>query len=140
MADRVNKEQRSRNMGQIRKFGNRSTEMRMVALLKSHRIKGWRRHVRLPGRPDFVFRDVRLVIFVDGCFWHNCPRCKWTPMSNVNYWRAKFAMNKARDRNADRALRNAGWNVLRIWEHSLKKPTTVLARISRLLNKKTAGV
>ena len=133
MADRITPEQRSRNMSLIRKFGNRSTEMRMIALFRTNNLKGWRRHVSLPGRPDFVFRDRRVAVFVDGCFWHSCPRCNWTPTSNIRYWSQKFALNRARDRSANRALRASGWQVLRIWEHSLKNPTRVISRLKHLL-------
>ncbi|MCI0462562.1 MAG: very short patch repair endonuclease [Gemmataceae bacterium] len=133
--DRHSKEQRSRNMARIRKFGNESTEMRMLRLFRQHGIKGWRRHLDLPGRPDFTFRRERVVLFIDGCFWHRCPRCNWTPASNTEYWAAKFARNLATDRDANRALRRAGWKVLRIWEHWLKQePERVVARITRALS------
>lgn len=134
MADCHTKEQRSRNMSRIRKFGNESTELRLARLLRQHGIRGWRRHLPLPGRPDFTFRQERVVVFVDGCFWHRCPRCNWTPSDNRAYWEAKFARNLEKDRLADRALREAGWRVLRIWEHVLKKqPRRVIARILRAL-------
>lgn len=132
MADRHTKEQRSRNMSRIRKFGNESTEMRMIALFRQYGISGWRRHLKLPGRPDFAFRQERVAVFVDGCFWHCCPICNWRPASNRSYWKAKFALNVARDRAANRALRTAGWKVLRIWEHSVKEePDRVVARVQR---------
>jgi DNA mismatch endonuclease (patch repair protein) len=133
MADRHSPEQRSRNMSRIRKFGNASTEMVLVRLFRSHGITGWRRHLALPGRPDFTFRRERVVVFVDGCFWHQCSRCNWTPSNNKDYWEGKFARNRAADRAADRALRNAGWRVLRIWEHSLKQPDRVIARVRLVL-------
>src|SRR5439155_3796255 len=119
-------------------FGNRSTEMRMLMLLRQHRLTGWRRHARLPGRPDFVFLREMVAVFIDGCFWHCCPRCNWTPASNTAYWQAKFAMNKARDRDADKALRRAGWIVIRVWEHSLKDPPGVMTRIARALDLRRA--
>jgi DNA mismatch endonuclease (patch repair protein) len=133
MADRHTKKQRSYNMSRIRKFGNDTTEIRMIGLLQADGIKGWRRHLPLPGRPDFTFRQARVVVFVDGCFWHGCPRCNWTPTSNTEYWKTKFAGNRAKDRAANRALRRSGWTVMRIWEHSLKQPARVLARLRRAL-------
>jgi DNA mismatch endonuclease (patch repair protein) len=133
MVDRVGRDERSRNMSLIRKFGNRSTELQLVSLLRLYGLKGWRRHVGLPGRPDFAFFSRRVAVFVDGCFWHNCPRCRWIPASNVEYWKRKFARNRARDRKADRELREAGWRVIRVWEHSLKRPVAVIARIKRAL-------
>ena len=135
MADRHSREQRSHNMSRIRKFGNESTERRLVRLFRQHGVKGWRRHLPLPGRPDFTFRKERVVVFVDGCFWHHCPRCNWTPASSTDYWEAKFARNAATDNEANRALRRAGWKVVRVWEHTLKQqPGRVIARIRRALS------
>lgn len=133
MADRHTTEQRAHNMSRIRKFGNASTELKMVSLFRRHGITGWRRHLKLPGRPDFTFGRERVVVFVDGCFWHACPRCNWKPASNREYWEAKFARNIANDRDADHALRKIGWKVIRIWEHSLKHPARVVGRIRRTL-------
>ena len=82
------------------------------------------RHLSLTVRPDFVFPESRTVIFVDGCFWHGCPRHATKPRNNAAFWRKKLAGNKARDRKVNRALRRAGWQVLRIWEHELQKRGT----------------
>ena len=70
-------------------------------------------------KADFVFRQTRLAVFVDGCFWHACPKHATQPKNHRAFWRKKFARNKARDRLVTRALRRAGWRVLRIWEHEL---------------------
>jgi DNA mismatch endonuclease (patch repair protein) len=85
-------------------------------------------------KADFVFRQARLAIFVDGCFWHGCPRHATQPQNNRVFWKRKFAKNKARDRLVNRNVRSAGWRVLRIWECSLKKnPLNCLRRIQRVL-------
>jgi DNA mismatch endonuclease (patch repair protein) len=76
-----------------------------------------------------------VVVFVDGCFWHGCRRCKWVPASNRKYWRAKFVLNQSKDRRANLALRRAGWTVIRIWEHSLKQPGRVIARLRQALTR-----
>ena len=68
---------------------------------------------------DFVFRRERVAVFVDGCFWHGCPRHGTMPAGNRAFWQAKLARNAERDRAVTRALRKAGWKVLRIWEHDL---------------------
>ncbi len=70
-------------------------------------------------RPDFVFSKLRLAVFVDGCFWHACPKHCRTPTGNRAYWRAKLTRNQTRDRLVTRTLHKAGWRVLRIWEHGL---------------------
>ena len=76
---------------------------------------------RLTVRPDFVFRQVRLALFVDGCFWHGCPRHATKPANNRAFWKKKLAGNKTRDRVVNRTLRRAGWKVVRIWEHALPR-------------------
>lgn len=132
--DRHTTEQRSNNMSRIRKFGNGSTELRTASLFRAHRIKGWRRHLQLPGRPDFTFRRERVVIFLDGCFWHCCPQCNWQPASNTDYWGPKLEKNVAKDREADSQLVRRGWVVIRIWEHEVKaSPESCIARIRSAL-------
>jgi DNA mismatch endonuclease, patch repair protein len=76
---------------------------------------------RLTVRPDFVFRTARTAIFVDGCFWHGCPRHATQPKNNREFWRAKLAANRRRDALVTRTLRRAGWRVVRIWECDLAK-------------------
>ncbi|HZQ46627.1 MAG TPA: very short patch repair endonuclease [Verrucomicrobiae bacterium] len=129
MADIFKKQIRSRVMAAIRSKGNKATELRLVAILRATGIRGWRRHQPLPGRPDFVFRRERLVIFVDGCFWHGCPRHFRMPKSNREYWERKLGRNIRRDRGNNKSLRKAGWQVLRFWQHSLDKPHLVASRI-----------
>ncbi|WGX99438.1 very short patch repair endonuclease [Nocardioides sp. L-11A] len=68
-------------------------------------------------RPDIVFTKPKVAVFVDGCYWHSCPEHGTQPKSNADYWRPKLARNVERDREHDAALREAGWTVVRIWEH-----------------------
>jgi len=86
-------------------------------------------------RPDFVFRELRVAVFVDGCFWHGCPRCYIRPGQNRKFWDAKHATNKERDRKVNRALKAAGWTVLRLWEHelALKRRKGLLRKLERVL-------
>lgn len=133
MADNLTASQRSFAMSRIRSKGNHSTEMRLVKMLKAAKVTGWRRHGKMAGRPDFVFPRVRVVVFVDGCFWHGCSACFRPPKSNVEYWERKIARNKKRDRDARAKLKATGWRVLRLWEHSLCSPESVLRRIKRTL-------
>jgi DNA mismatch endonuclease (patch repair protein) len=73
------------------------------------------------GHPDFIFRAARFAVFVDGCFWHGCPKHCKIPTGNRAFWKRKFTANKARDRRVNRVLRQTGWRVIRIWEHDLAK-------------------
>lgn len=68
-------------------------------------------------RADVVFRRSRVVVFVDGCFWHSCPEHATSPGRNISYWGPKLARNVERDRAGDAALSAAGWHVVRVWEH-----------------------
>lgn len=122
MADAMSPGLRSELMSRIRSSGNLTTEVAMVRIMRLHRISGWRRQAKLFSfRPDFVFRRERVVVFVDGCFWHACPIHGTRPKSNVDFWDAKLDRNVARDRRADRELSDSGWKVVRFWEHSVKR-------------------
>ena len=119
--DVFTKAKRSAVMAAIRSRGNKATELRMVALFRAHGITGWRRHARVFGKPDFVFRAGRIAVFVDGCFWHGCPRHGTMPAGNRAFWMAKLTRNAARDREVNRTLRKTGWRVVRVWECDLAK-------------------
>lgn len=80
-----------------------------------------------------MFSQTRVVVFVDGCFWHNCQQCKFKPSSNVKYWEEKFARNKIRDEYVNRALKARGWRVIRIWEHELRNPAQIEKRLRGLM-------
>ncbi len=107
--------------------------MRLVCLLKASRLTGWRRHQPVFGKPDFVFPEAKLAVFVDGCFWHGCPKCYRRPKSNVPYWRSKIKRNRKRDLQVRRELRKQGWAVLRFWECQLKDAAKVSLRIRKAL-------
>jgi DNA mismatch endonuclease, patch repair protein len=133
MADVLTKAKRSEVMSRVRGSGNKETELALVKLLRSHGVTGWRRKQNVFGKPDFVFTKARLAVFVDGCFWHGCPKHARQPKSNRAFWRRKLANNKKRDQLVNLMLRRAGWRVLRIWEHELarKNEIRLLRRIQR---------
>lgn len=116
---------RSALMSRVRSRGNKNTEIALAKLLRRNRITGWRRNQPVFGKPDFVFSKLKLAVFVDGCFWHGCPKHGTQPVGNRSFWKRKFARNKARDRLVNQTLRRAGWRVLRIWEHELPKKNQV---------------
>lgn len=95
-----------------------------LALRRALHAAGYRYRVDLrldlggvTARPDIVFTKRKLAVFVDGCFWHSCPEHGRVPTTNFEYWKPKLASNQARDRRDEFALRDAGWQVVRIWEH-----------------------
>ncbi len=133
-ARRIHKEKaQSQVMAAIRSRGNKDTELKLAAIFRAARITGWRRHQPLPGRPDFVFRRARLAVFVDGCFWHGCPKHGRKPSSNRGYWLPKLRRNQERDAAVVPRLARAGWTVIRLWEHELAKPAQSQHRITRAL-------
>jgi DNA mismatch endonuclease (patch repair protein) len=85
---------------------------------------------------DFVFPKLKLAVFVDGCFWHGCPKHATKPKNNRAFWRRKLSANVARDRLVIRTLRGTGWRVLRVWEHELarKNQLRLVRRIRRVIS------
>ncbi|MGE5362150.1 MAG: very short patch repair endonuclease [Bacteroidales bacterium] len=138
MTDVFSTTKRSDVMARIRGRGNRDTELALVALFRGYHITGWRRHQPLLGRPDFIFRKERLAVFVDGCFWHGCPRHCKMPAQNAEFWAAKLGRNRVRDRKVTSQLRARGWRVLRIWEHDLTaKPGHCIRKVRASLRSVT---
>jgi len=128
VADVFTRKKRSDVMARIRGSGNRGTELRLIELLRMEGISGWRRHRPVFGKPDFVFPSLKLAVFVDGCFWHGCPKHASKPVNNAAFWTKKLTANKARDRLVTRTLRARGWRVVRIWEHELTRRNEVRLR------------
>ncbi len=126
---------RSELMSRVRSTGNVTTEIEMVKLLRQTGLKGWRRHAKLLGKPDFIWFAAKLAVFVDGCYWHghDCGR-NLTPRRNAAAWIEKINRTKQRDRQVSRELNNRGWKVVRIWECQLtKRPKASIKRIERAL-------
>lgn len=130
----------SGRMRAIKEKGSKSTERRLRAILVGAGIRGWRMHPKgLPGKPDFHFPASRVLLFVDGCYWHGCSACGHIPTVNRPYWSAKIAGNQRRDRENTRKLEEAGNRVIRVWEHELLpgKSRPFLERLRVLLSTAT---
>jgi DNA mismatch endonuclease, patch repair protein len=142
MADVYSKGKRSEVMSCIRSRGNRATELALAKLFRANHITGWLRHQPVFGKPDFVFRKLRIALFVDGCFWHSCPQHATKPKNNAAFWQKKLAANRARDLLVNRTLRKAGWRVLRIWEHELRPQNQdrCLKRVRRFIDVAVAAI
>jgi DNA mismatch endonuclease, patch repair protein len=133
---------RSELMSRVRSKGNKTTEQRMVQLLRFHRLSGWRRHADLPGRPDFVWPRARVALFVHGCFWHghDCGR-NLKPKRNIGFWENKIVTNRRRDRRNRLVLRQQGWSVITVWEcHLSRSPAQCLVRIKNALETHSSRV
>jgi DNA mismatch endonuclease (patch repair protein) len=114
--------ERSRNMAAVRGKGNKTTEVKLKMALVRAGVSGWvMQSADLPGKPDFYFPEAQLAVFVDGCFWHGCPRCGRIPKTNRAFWKAKIERNRARHKKVRRWLNRQGVRTLRFWEHQLKE-------------------
>lgn len=135
MTDIYSKRKRSLIMSSIRSRGNKATELAVVSLLRRNGIHGWRRHLPLLGCPDFAFVRQRVVVFVDGCFWHGCPIHFKMPKSNCAFWARRIRTNMQRDRRVARLLRADGWSVVKVWQHDLKDSSQAfVSRLRRALS------
>ena len=133
MADVFTAKKRSEVMSRIRGRGNKDTELALAKIFRKRGVTGWRRHQPLFGRPDFTFRRRRIAVFVDGCFWHACPKHSTMPSNNQEFWRAKLAANTQRDRLVTKTLRKEGWHVIRLWEHDLAQGGRSRSKLERAL-------
>ncbi|WP_223833405.1 very short patch repair endonuclease [Pedobacter riviphilus] len=129
MADVHNKETRSYNMSRI-KGKNTKPEMLVRRFLHANGFR-YRLHVKdLPGKPDIALPKYKTVIFIQGCFWHGHDQCRYyvIPKTKTEWWLNKINGNKTKDSSNIESLKNAGWQVIEIWECELKpkqKSTTL---------------
>ena len=141
MSEPLPSEKRSRNMGQVR---SKNTNPEMIVRRTCYKLGyRFRLHGRnLPGTPDLVFAGRRKVIFVHGCFWHRHRACKRAsvPATRKMFWETKFARNVARDQESVKKLRNAGWEVLVIWECSLKDAAHLENLLKEFLHQVTGSL
>jgi len=121
MSDVFDKKTRSEIMRAVKSKNTKSTEIRLLNILKNNSITGWRRGYLVKGRPDFVFLKQKIAVFVDGCFWHGHDCRNTRPSDNAEYWQAKREKNQKRDGEVSKMFTNRGWTVLRIWECEFKK-------------------
>lgn len=132
-------EKRSKVMSSIRGKNNRSTEICLKMAFVRSGLKGWKLHSKnLPGTPDFYFHNAMLAVFVDGCYWHGCPKCGHIPKTRSEFWEAKINRTKQRDRKKRSELRKIGIFTLGIWEHELKDSSginKVVKKIKRRIQK-----
>ena len=124
MPDNLSAKDRRKTMRAVKGKGT-SLERRLAATLAGMGLRGWKKNVDdVPGKPDVVFFQERVAIFVDGCFWHGCPHCnRPLPETNREYWEHKIERNVERDKQNTQHLVSDGWCVLRFWEHELRDET-----------------
>lgn len=120
----------------------RDTSLELVVRRALH-AAGFRYRVDYPpiaglrSRADIVFTRLRIAVYLDGCFWHRCPQHGTTPRANADYWVPKLARNQERDAAATKVLTEAGWIVLRFWEH--EEPASVVDHIAAVATSAPTG-
>ncbi len=119
LTDVFTKKKRSWVMSRIR-----STNTKMENLLAKEMKKAgvkFRRYPKIFGKPDFLIKDKKTIIFIDGCFWHKCPKCYREPKTKKDFWLPKIEKNVERDRKVNKTLKRNGYKVIRFWEHDVEK-------------------
>lgn len=125
--------------------GNRSRdtgpEILLRRSLREAGLLGYRLHRRgLPGSPDITFGPSKVAVFVDGCFWHGCPKCYRAPKTRSAFWRNRVETNRARDVWVTGRLEEAGWAVVRSWECELKEdPAALASAVLELVTKRRSA-
>ncbi len=117
MTDVHSREKRSYNMSRIK---SRDTKLELK-LKESLERKGFIYQPDEYGKPDFIHYRKKIVIFIDGFFWHKCLGCFKLPETNKEFWKKKINNNFKRDKEINLNYKNSGWKVVRIWEHEIKK-------------------
>lgn len=117
--DVLTEKQRSYCMSQIK---GKDTKIELIfrKYIWSKGVLGYRIKNKVKGKPDLYFPKKRIAVFIDGCFWHKCPKCFIKPKSNRGFWKDKIRENTQRDRRTDKLLREQGIKVVRFWEHEIK--------------------
>jgi|TARA_Y100000310_G_C20687177_1_gene819834 DNA mismatch endonuclease (patch repair protein) len=130
MADNLTKEQRTKCMSRIRSKWT-IQERKLHNFLKGNKIRH-KMHPKLTGNPDILLTSTKTVVFLQGCFWHKCPKCYKEPKTRKKYWLPKIQNNVKRDRKNAKILKKEGFNVLKMWEHQVKNE---LDKVITKLNK-----
>ena len=135
MVDKFSKGTRSKIMSQVQRNSKPEQVLRKALFRLGYRYSLNHRFKELNFKPDIVMVSRRVCIFVDGCFWHGCPKCGHIPHTNSGFWETKIRRNKYRDRKNGRILREYGIQAIRFWEHDLSdNPKRCISRLKRLLH------
>ena len=131
MVDKFSKETRSIIMSKEQRNSKPEQILKKKLFSLGYRYSLKHRFNELNFKPDLVMVSRKTCVFVDGCFWHKCPRCYKEPKSNKRYWLPKIERNVQRDKEQNRYLKKNGWSVIRVWEHELKNLDKTIKKIER---------
>ncbi|MFH1061875.1 MAG: very short patch repair endonuclease [Candidatus Omnitrophota bacterium] len=131
--DKISKKNRSSLMAKIRSK-NTKFEEEFINLLRKFTRKKFKTHVTdIKGKPDIVFNNAKICVFLDSDFWHGWQYPRWKHLLKNDFWRDKIERNRSRDKKNSKLLKKAGWIVIRIWEHNIKKDVNPV--IERIIEK-----
>lgn len=141
MVDNLKPEDRKKTMRAVKGKGTKP-ERQLFSMLAGMGLKGWRKNADdIAGKPDVVFLQERVAIFVDGCFWHGCPHCqRKLPQTNRKYWEQKINRNIELAGQNNKKLGAESWVVIRIWEHEIRclaDRKIIRDKIRHAINKRT---
>lgn len=117
--DNLTPDQRRKNMQRIRSTGTKAERI-IITELEKRNLEFTSYDKTIIGKPDIVFSEKKVAVFIDSDFWHANPKRFIKPKTNIEYWEKKIAGNKKRDRKVNRELKKEGWTVVRIWEYDVK--------------------
>ena len=134
MSDNLSPENRRKTMQAVKGKGTK-LERRLWSMLAGMGLKGWTKNANfVTGKPDVVFVNQKVAIFIDGCFWHGCPDCRRKlPVTNREYWERKINRNVELAQIHNEELHRSGWQVIRIWEHEMKDKALIRGKILHAL-------
>lgn len=126
-------EQRRKNMQAIKSISKLESIVTKELWKKGYRFR--RNSKDLFGKPDISIKKYKIVIFIDSCFWHQCPIHGNMPKTNVEFWKKKLSRNIERDKEVNQYYKEEGWNIKRVWEHEVKKNLNeVIEDIAKMIN------
>ncbi len=129
--DKISEEHRSQNMSKIRSSGTKFEKDFIIELEKHIKEPFVLNDKNIKGKPDIVFMDKKVLVFLDSDFWHGWQFPRWKHLLKNEFWVEKIAKNRLRDKRTTAFLQRKGWNVIRIWEHNIKKD--IKKEINRIL-------
>jgi len=136
--DVLTKEQRKRNMKAIKSISKLEKVVSGGLWAKGYRFR--RNSKDLYGRPDISIKKYKIVIFIDSCFWHQCPLHGNIPKTNTDFWQEKLDKNKVRDQIVNQHYKEKGWVIHRVWEHEIKNDLDrVINELSGLIDTEKNG-
>lgn len=140
MPDHLTKEQRSSLMRKVRPK-NSKIERIMFRGLRKHGIYFQRHYKRVPGTPDIAKPSLKKAVFIHSDFWHGWQFPRWSHKLSSNFWLDKISKNRKRDKRKTRQLRTMGWEVLIVWEHTLKNDLeSSILKVCEFLGKKNGQI